>query len=150
MPVRELPYRSLRPLLREHLSRAEDAETAGLIKRLRSAHRRGYLTKAELEAVCRWKSPRAAGRVRLNDHHRIRKATTAALTSKSERVRLEALIALQGVSVPTASAILTLLSPKRYGVIDIRVWQLLHRLGVVDSNLPPTAKRRSLGAHSCP
>ena len=30
-----------------------------------------------------------------------------------------------------ASAILTLLDPRRYGVIDIRVWQLLHALGEV-------------------
>jgi hypothetical protein len=30
-----------------------------------------------------------------------------------------------------ASAILTLLDPRRYGVIDIRVWQLLYKLGVV-------------------
>ena len=30
-----------------------------------------------------------------------------------------------------ASAILMLLWPERYGVIDIRVWQLLHRVGAV-------------------
>jgi len=35
----------------------------------------------------------------------------------------------KGVSVPMASALLTLLDPKRYGVIDIRIWQLLHRMG---------------------
>jgi hypothetical protein len=33
-----------------------------------------------------------------------------------------------------ASAILTLIDPKRYGVIDIRVWQLLHELGSVTRN----------------
>jgi hypothetical protein len=33
-----------------------------------------------------------------------------------------------------ASATLTLLSPQRYGVIDIRVWQLLHAHGVVTRN----------------
>jgi hypothetical protein len=33
-----------------------------------------------------------------------------------------------------ASAILMLLSPRRYGVIDIRVWQLLHDKGVVTEN----------------
>jgi hypothetical protein len=33
-----------------------------------------------------------------------------------------------------ASAILTLLDPRRYGVIDIRVWQLLYRLGTVTQN----------------
>lgn len=38
---------------------------------------------------------------------------------------------LHGVSVPVASAILTLLDPERYGVLDIRVWQLLHALGAV-------------------
>ncbi|HMI31332.1 MAG TPA: hypothetical protein VK527_06300 [Candidatus Limnocylindrales bacterium] len=70
----------------------------------------------------------------MNTHHRIRQATGAVLTSKSERMRLVALTNLEGVSVPTASAILTLLNPKRYGVIDIRVWQLLHRVGVVDGN----------------
>ena len=30
-----------------------------------------------------------------------------------------------------ASAILMLLYPKRYGVIDIRVWQVLHEIGAV-------------------
>jgi hypothetical protein len=42
------------------------------------------------------------------------------------------LTALHGVSVPVASAILTLIDPRRYGVLDIRVWQLLHALGAVD------------------
>ncbi len=38
------------------------------------------------------------------------------------------------MSVPMASAILMLLNPKRYGVIDIRVWQLLHEVGTVTKN----------------
>jgi hypothetical protein len=38
------------------------------------------------------------------------------------------------VSVPMASAILMLLYPKRYGVIDIRVWQLLYKIGTVTKN----------------
>jgi hypothetical protein len=33
-----------------------------------------------------------------------------------------------------ASAVLMLLDPTRYGVIDIRVWQLLHELGAVTKN----------------
>jgi hypothetical protein len=37
------------------------------------------------------------------------------------------------------SAMLTLLNPRRYGVIDIRVWQLLHALGAV------TKKPRGMG-----
>jgi hypothetical protein len=112
-------------LVRRYLG-PEDAGTRALIRRLRAARRRGYLTRGELEAVCRWKSPRAIWHVRSNDHHRVRGATAAALAARDEAVRLEALLALRGVSVPMASSALMLLDPRRYGVIDIRVWQLLH------------------------
>ena len=44
------------------------------------------------------------------------------------------LTTLHGVSVPTASAILTLLDPNRYGVLDIRVWQLLFAIDSVSTN----------------
>ena len=33
--------------------------------------------------------------------------------------------------MPMASALLMLVDPQRYGVIDIRVWQLLHAIGAV-------------------
>jgi hypothetical protein len=33
-----------------------------------------------------------------------------------------------------ASALLMLLDPKRYGVIDIRAWQLLYEMGAVQTN----------------
>ena len=33
-----------------------------------------------------------------------------------------------------ASSLLMLVDPQRYGVIDIRVWQLLHKLGTVRKN----------------
>src|SRR5205823_719614 len=95
--------------------------------------------KSELMAACRWKSPRSIGWVRLNSPRRIRAATSIAMTAKGELPRIQALTELRGVSVPSASAILTLLDPVRYGVIDIRVWQLLHRLGLVDGNPGGTA-----------
>ena len=85
-------------------------------------------------AACRWKSPRPIKHIRANSHHRVRAATRAALATRSETRRLEALLQLDGVSVPTASAVLMLLDPKRYGVIDIRVWQLLHAVGAVTQN----------------
>ncbi len=44
------------------------------------------------------------------------------------------LTSLRGVSVPMASAILTLVDPKRYGVLDIRVWQLLFAMNSVRTN----------------
>lgn len=134
MALRPIPYRSLESLVRAHLDTTEDAATAALGRRLRAARTRGHLTRAELEAVCRWKSTRAIHHVRSNTPAEIRAATRAALRTRSERLRLAALTQLRGVSVPMASALLTLLHPRRYGVIDIRVWQLLHRVGTVSGN----------------
>jgi hypothetical protein len=128
------PVLPLERLLRERLIVEEDPSTADLIARLRPARARGYLTKGELERVCRWKSPRTAGLVRLNNHHRVRQATTVVLAIMDERERFDALLALHGISVPSASAVLTMLEPKCYGVIDIRVWQILHAMGAVEGN----------------
>lgn len=134
MALRRIPYGRIEPLIREHLSVEEDEPTARLIRELRTARDRGYLTRAELEAVCHWKSPRAIRHIRANTPREVRAATRAALEARSEQRRLSALTQLQGVSVPMASAFLTLLNPRRYGVIDIRVWQLLHSVGTVTGN----------------
>jgi hypothetical protein len=133
MALEGIPNRRPEVLIRAYLSRIEDAQTATLIERLRTARKRGYLTPSELEAVCYWKAARAIHHIRANSARQVRKATRGALQTRSERRRLEELVALRGVSVPMASAILMLLDPRRYGVIDIRVWQLLHALGRVRS-----------------
>jgi len=134
MPLRQIPYERLGPLIRDHLSTEEEPKATDLTHQMRAARRRGYLTPAELETVCYWKSPRAIGHIRANSPEEVRSATRAALRSRSERRRLEALTGLRGVSIPMASALLMLVDPKRYGVIDIRVWQLLHKLGTVSKN----------------
>ncbi len=53
------------------------------------------------------------------------------ISTKYERRKIDLLTRLKGVSIPTASAILTLIEPQNYGVIDIRVWKLLYLYGVV-------------------
>ncbi|HNT29570.1 MAG TPA: hypothetical protein PKL83_01310 [bacterium] len=60
--------------------------------------------------------------------------TKKAFSLKYEKQILELLTSLNGVSVPMASAILMLIDPKKYGVIDIRVWQLLYKIGSVTTN----------------
>jgi len=130
MALRKLPYNSVKPIVRLYLT-DEEGSTTDLIADLHPARERGYLRPSELEQVCRWKSPRALPYIKGNSASLVRSATRRALATKSERVRLEALRELRGVSVPMASAILMLLDPKRYGVIDIRVWQLLHAVGTV-------------------
>src|SRR5882724_8997372 len=134
MALKKLPFRTVSVLLKQHLSTEEDVKTAALIRELRHARLRGYLTREDLEKVCRWKSPRAIRLIKHNSAARVRAATRLALATRSEGRRLEALRTLDGVSVPMASAILTLLNPRRYGVIDIRVWQLLYGMGAVTKN----------------
>jgi hypothetical protein len=81
--------------------------------------------------MCRWKSPRAIGRCEANSARVIRDISRRVYITRAEAARLELLTSLAGVGIPTASAILTLTDPHRYGVIDIRAWQELFRLGAV-------------------
>jgi hypothetical protein len=118
-------------LLARELTRDELPGASALMSTLRPVRARGYLTRNEFLACCRWKSPRSIRHCEKNPAQRIRRQSAAALASRDERVRFEALTTLDGVGAPTASAILTLIDPRRYGVLDIRVWQLLHALGAV-------------------
>jgi hypothetical protein len=124
-------YRSLAELLRRELVGAEDETTAALVRELRHVKRARQFSRAELIKMCRWKSPRATRHYERNTAAGVRRVSREALGTRSERHRLEVLTGLEGVSVPTASAILTLIDPRRYGVMDIRAWQLLFRIGAV-------------------
>lgn len=134
MPLKRVPYRTLRELLRHELVRNEDPKTMKLMEHLKPIKRRGWVSRIEFLAMCRWKSPRAIRYYRKNSAARIRRVSRAVLATRSERRRLELLTGLAGVNVPMASAILTLIDPRRYGVLDIRVWQLLFRIRSVKKN----------------
>ena len=134
MSTRKPKYRTLKELLAHELVPQEYAKTSDLMGRLCHVKREKILTKAELAAICKWKSPRAIRQIEANSPATIRAITRQALSTRSERKRIEYLTKLQGVSLPMASAILTLVDPKRYGVIDIRVWQLLFAISAVTKN----------------
>jgi hypothetical protein len=134
VPLRRLSYRSLEALLARELIREEHGPTAALIHALRDVRRRGSFTRAEFRAMCRWKSPRARLQWEQNSSARVRAVSRAALATRDERARMKLLTSLRGVGVPMASAILTLLDPRRYGVLDIRAWQLLFAIRSVDAN----------------
>jgi hypothetical protein len=134
MALKRLPYKRLQHLIGLHLSTKEYYGTQKVIDELSVARKRGCLTKPELVKVCRWKSPRAIKHIRRNRATTIRKVTRAAFATRSEQTKLSLLTSLYGVSVPMASSILMLTNPTRYGVIDIRVWQLLYEMGTVKTN----------------
>jgi hypothetical protein len=140
MALKKLPYRSVEPLVRKFLSDDSD-EALALVRQLRPVRTRGYFTPSELEDVCKWKAHRAIGHIKANAPALVKSVTSRALGTRSERLRLEALLELRGVGVPMASAILMLMDPRRYGVIDIRVWQVLHAIGTVKTNPKGTGFR---------
>jgi hypothetical protein len=59
MPLKRVPYRSLRTLLRRELITREDPGTAALVRRLAHVKAAGRFTRGEFLAMCRWKSPRS-------------------------------------------------------------------------------------------
>jgi hypothetical protein len=134
MPIKRLPYNSLEPLIAKNLSIEEWSDTQNLIKKLRPAKKRGWLTKEELIEICHWKSARAIKYICSNHVANIKKQTGIALTTKSEQLKILALRELKGVSLPMASAILMLTNPRRYGVIDIRVWEVMFNIGTMSAN----------------
>jgi hypothetical protein len=120
-------YKDLRNLLAKELVTDESATTQGLIVKLRRTQGATLQSRSFLQFVA-GKSPRAIRLCEKNTASEIKTQSSIAFRTRSERIRLEALTALHGVSIPMASAILTLTNPRRYGVIDIRVWQLLFDL----------------------
>ena len=127
-------YPSVHVLLARELVREEHAGTAALIRALAGVRRRGAFTRAEFLHMCRWKSPRARLLWEKNSPARVRAISRAVLATRDERRRMELLTTLRGVGVPMASAILTLIDPRRYGVLDIRAWQLLFAIRSVSAN----------------
>jgi len=131
MGIRKPKYKTLRDLLSNEPATEEDQKTTNLFKLLGHVKHEKVLTKAYLLAICRWKSPRSIHLIESNHPVTIKSLTKKALTTRSEQQKIEYLTQLKGVNIPMASAILTLINPKRYGVIDIRVWQLLFALNSV-------------------
>lgn len=92
-----------------------------------AARARGYYRRREFLLVCAWKTPRSAPKVALNTEPAVRAATRRALTDPDEARRVQALLALSGVGVPTASTLLYFAFPALYPILDVRA---LESLGV--------------------
>lgn len=92
-----------------------------------AARARGYYTRGEFIAVCGWKTVRSRPKVAANTAAAITRATRRALGASDETVRIEALLALEGVGMPTASTLLYFAFPEAYPILDVRA---LESLGV--------------------
>jgi hypothetical protein len=102
---------------------ADDAEVEAIGS---AAGQRRWYTKAELLIVARWKTRgRSVPRCEMNSPAAVRKTTRTALATNGERERVDALVELHGVQLPTASVLLHLARPKLFPIIDFRaLWSL--------------------------
>jgi hypothetical protein len=91
----------------------------------RKNRKRGYLTAEEFLALCKWKTPRSQPKCARNSADLIREATHIALSCKNEELRIGSLMALHGVSWPTASVILHFWHDDPYPILDFRaLWSI--------------------------
>ncbi len=124
-------YNNLGELIKNNLSIKEPPTWNNLFEEMKVVKSRGYMTKEEFMQVCMWKSPRPKQKYLSNSEEHIREATKMIFLTNLEEIRAGLLQSLEGVSIPVASAILTLIDPTIYGVIDIRVWQVLYLYGEI-------------------
>jgi hypothetical protein len=90
------------------------------------AIRTGEHTLPNLETIVRWKSERMVHYLIGNGSENIRTAlAVAASPDASAEEAVNALIALRGVDISIASAILSTIYPERYAVLDYRALEAL-------------------------
>ena len=83
--------------------------------------------------MARWKSPRTQPRCAQNSEEFIKSVTAVALGTTDERLAIEVLTLLDGVSWPTASVILHFCSARPYPILGYRaLWSLSSEATAVD------------------
>lgn len=85
----------------------------------------GFLNKNDFVTICEWNSRRPRALYRSNAEDFIREVTRVSFATRHERVRVEILTLLKGVSLATASVLLHFCAPDPYPILDSRsLWSL--------------------------
>lgn len=88
---------------------------------------RGYTQRQELYEIARWKSRRRATLVNENPDLVVHEVTEVGITlmACAPGYAVNVLTVIKGIGIPTASAVLAVVDPKNFGIIDIRAWRTL-------------------------
>lgn len=87
---------------------------------------RGYFIKDELLVFCSWNIPNSSFQVATNSADYIEAVTHTALSTSSERLRIDVLRSLKGVDWPNASVLLHFGHRETYPVFDYRsLWSVM-------------------------
>ncbi len=98
------------------------------------ARKNQFLNFDDFYKICMWKSRRQKNRY-LKNKTKVEEISRKAFLTSDEAERVELLRSLDGVGIPTASAILTIVSPESYSIIDIRCIETLNHLGYKIKNV---------------
>ena len=90
--------------------------------------KRGYINFDDFYKIAMWKSARQKPNY-LQNKNNIESISKDAFLIKGELEKMDKLCSLKGVGIPTASAILTIVYPENYAVIDVRCIEMLQELG---------------------
>jgi hypothetical protein len=90
-----------------------------------TARERGHYSREEFILICAWKTERSKRRVASNSEPAIELATRRVFRSRDEGKRIETLTGLDGVGVPTGSALLYFAFPDDYPILDVRALESL-------------------------
>lgn len=98
-----------------------------------------YLTRDILMKISEWKAGiRNKGRIEKNDEQFVREVTQVSLNTSNERLKLEVLTLLSGVSIRMASTILFFCFQEQYTVMDYRAWDSLKAFDKIDGDIDDT------------
>jgi hypothetical protein len=121
------------PFRKKEIDYDETEQLKAKFAKLRRERRLMYLTAEEFDEILRWKLIQQYGRGRAlraaNTDDVVRAVTGTALTITHAdedyeiELRVGILCTLRGVGVPVASAVLALIYPEKYAVIDFSGWR---------------------------
>jgi hypothetical protein len=82
------------------------------------AKKKGYLDKQDFLTICEWNSSRPRALYRSNPEDDVREVTRVSFSTKHEKLRIQILTLLKGVSIPTGSVLLHFCAPAPYPILD--------------------------------
>lgn len=115
----------------EDTSLLEDGKTQRIFEKLRGVRLDEGLTYEQVFEILMWKSPRAKRHYEKNKSVNVQEITKKAFAEENIEILVQG---LKGVNYPAASAILMFYNPKKFPVIDIRVWKVLYATKEVTTN----------------
>jgi len=114
---------SIRYQYRYHLAKSGENLEAEIRRAMRKRPRR--IDVHLLYKIVAWKAPRIKARVKLNEERLVKEITGISFSTKNERLRIEILTLLEGVSYRVASTVLHFRFPNKYTIMDFRAWESL-------------------------